>query len=41
MISVLAHLTPVEAPAGILLFLAGCAVGLVVAALLRRLSPRR
>ena len=33
MINVLAHITPVEAPAGLLLFLAGFAAGVVAMSL--------
>ena len=37
MINSLAHLTSVEAPAGVLLYLAGVATGILAVAILRRL----
>ncbi len=40
MINFLAHFTAVEAPAGLLLFLAGFVAGIVAPKLLQRLRPR-
>lgn len=37
MIDTLAHITPLEAPAGLLLFLAGAACGALAVMLVRRL----
>ena len=36
MISILAHITPTDLPSGVLLFVAGVAVGLLAAALARQ-----
>lgn len=40
MIHILAHITPVEAPAGVLLFLAGFMLGAVIPKLAARLRTR-
>ena len=40
MMQLLAHVTPSEAPVGLLLFLGGCACGATIITLIRRLRTR-